>query len=211
MCSFETIRNSVGSSSARVAACPNLGCDDPNMGCLSVAGPKDAGPSSREGHVNLLEQRGFLAPTYEMIGSYEFRKGCGGAAIAKAEGARSGHSPVGSETARAANAWVVIGVIGRDRGTLYCTLLILAPNGSSGRQTPQVEPTAMERLTWGFGDGSALPVIDAGFGRIGTKASTSDTRRPWATMKLGGRAAGTRVVKWLSTRGYGGLKMSAHP
>ena len=54
MCSFETIRNSVGSSSARVAACPNLGCDDPNMGCLSVAGPKAAGPSSREGHVNLL-------------------------------------------------------------------------------------------------------------------------------------------------------------
>src|SRR5712692_8101584 len=28
-------------------------------------------------------------------------------------------------------------------------------------------PTAMERLIWGFGDGSTLPVIETGFGRMG--------------------------------------------
>ena len=28
-------------------------------------------------------------------------------------------------------------------------------------------PTAMERLIWGFGDGSTLPVVDSGFGKIG--------------------------------------------
>ena len=28
-------------------------------------------------------------------------------------------------------------------------------------------PTAMERLIWGFGDGSTLPVINANIGKIG--------------------------------------------
>ena len=89
-----------------------------------------------------VRTKGFLAPTYEMIGSYEFRKGCGGAPIAKAEGAIDVPGPATvrlGEAARAANAWVVIGVIGRDRGTLYCTLLHPpdpGPDGSSRRTNP---------------------------------------------------------------------------
>jgi nitrilase len=71
------------------------------------------------------------------------------------------------EAARAHGAWLVIGVIERDGGTLYCTALFFAPDGSLAGKHRKLMPTAMERLIWGFGDGSTLPVIDTGFGRIG--------------------------------------------
>jgi nitrilase len=71
------------------------------------------------------------------------------------------------EAARARNAWVVIGVIERDRGTLYCTALFFAPDGRLAGKHRKLMPTAMERLIWGFGDGSTLPVIETGFGKIG--------------------------------------------
>ena len=63
--------------------------------------------------------------------------------------------------------WLVIGVIERGGGTLYCTVLFFAPDGSLAGKHRKLMPTAMERLIWGFGDGSTLPVIDTGFGRIG--------------------------------------------
>jgi nitrilase len=71
------------------------------------------------------------------------------------------------EAARAAGSWVVIGVIERAGGTLYCTTLFLAPDGRLAGKHRKLMPTAMERLIWGFGDGSTLPVIDAPFGKIG--------------------------------------------
>jgi nitrilase len=71
------------------------------------------------------------------------------------------------EAARAAGLWVVIGVIERDGGTLYCTALFFAPDGTLAGKHRKLMPTAMERLIWGFGDGTTLPVIDTGFGRLG--------------------------------------------
>jgi len=71
------------------------------------------------------------------------------------------------EAARAHAAWLVMGVIERDGGTLYCTALFFAPDGSLAGKHRKLMPTAMERLIWGFGDGSTLPVIDTGFARIG--------------------------------------------
>ncbi len=71
------------------------------------------------------------------------------------------------EAARAQAAWVVIGVIERDAGTLYCTALFFAPDGSLAGKHRKLMPTAMERLIWGFGDGSTLTVLETGFGRIG--------------------------------------------
>ncbi len=71
------------------------------------------------------------------------------------------------EIARSAGVVLVIGVIERDRGTLYCTVLFLGPDGDLLGKHRKVMPTAMERLIWGFGDGSTLPVIDTGVGRVG--------------------------------------------
>ena len=63
--------------------------------------------------------------------------------------------------------WLAIGVIERDGGTLYCTVLFFAPDGTLAGKHRKLMPTAMERLIWGFGDGSTLPVIESGFGKIG--------------------------------------------
>jgi nitrilase len=71
------------------------------------------------------------------------------------------------EAARTHGVWLVIGVIERDAGTLYCTALFLAPDGSLAGKHRKLMPTAMERLIWGFGDGSTLPVFETGFGKIG--------------------------------------------
>src|SRR5712671_3371372 len=71
------------------------------------------------------------------------------------------------EIARSYGAWMVIGVIERDGGTLYCTALFIAPDGTLAGKHRKLMPTAMERLIWGFGDGSTLPVIETGFGRAG--------------------------------------------
>jgi nitrilase len=72
-----------------------------------------------------------------------------------------------AETVRAHGIWLVMGVIERDGGTLYCTALFFAPDGTLAGKHRKVMPTAMERLIWGFGDGSTLPVIDTGLGKIG--------------------------------------------
>jgi nitrilase len=69
--------------------------------------------------------------------------------------------------AREAAAWVVIGAIERDAGTLYCTALYFSPEGRLAGKHRKLMPTAMERLIWGFGDGSTLPVMETGFGKIG--------------------------------------------
>jgi len=63
---------------------------------------------------------------------------------------------------------LVIGVIERDGGTLYCTTLTFGPDGSYLGKHRKLMPTAMERLVWGFGDGSTLPVFDTEIGVIGS-------------------------------------------
>ena len=46
-------------------------------------------------------------------------------------------------------------------------MLFFAPDGSCSGKHRKVMPTAMERLVWGFGDGSTMPVLDTPLGRIG--------------------------------------------
>jgi nitrilase len=61
---------------------------------------------------------------------------------------------------------LVIGVVERDVGTLYCTVLFFSPAGYLGKHR-KLMPTAAERIVWGFGDGSTMPVFDTPLGRIG--------------------------------------------
>ncbi len=63
--------------------------------------------------------------------------------------------------------YLVIGVIERDGGTLYCTVLFFAPDATLLGKHRKLMPTAMERLIWGFGDGSTMPVFDTPLGKLG--------------------------------------------
>ena len=62
---------------------------------------------------------------------------------------------------------LVVGVIERDGGTLYCTALFFAPDGSLTAKHRKLMPTALERLVWGFGDGSTLPAPETDIGTLG--------------------------------------------
>ncbi|WP_353182873.1 carbon-nitrogen hydrolase family protein [Bosea sp. (in: a-proteobacteria)] len=63
--------------------------------------------------------------------------------------------------------FTVIGCIERDGGTLYCTALFFdGAKGLIGKHR-KLMPTAAERLIWGFGDGSTMPVYETALGRVG--------------------------------------------
>jgi nitrilase len=72
------------------------------------------------------------------------------------------------EAASAQGCYVVIGVIEREGGTLYCTALFFGPDGKLLGKHRKLMPTALERMIWGFGDGSTLTVVDSPYGRIGS-------------------------------------------
>ena len=63
---------------------------------------------------------------------------------------------------------LVIGVVERDGGTLYCTALTFGPDGSMLGKHRKLMPTAMERVIWGSGDGSTMPVVTTRLGKIGS-------------------------------------------
>ena len=73
------------------------------------------------------------------------------------------------EAARAASAYVAIGINERDEhgSTLYNTVLYFAPDGSILGKHRKLMPTGGERLVWGYGDGSTLSVFETPFGRLG--------------------------------------------
>ena len=66
-----------------------------------------------------------------------------------------------------AGLFVVIGCIERDFGTLYCTVLFFDGKRGLIDKHRKLMPTAGERLIWGFGDGSTMPVMETSLGRIG--------------------------------------------
>lgn len=73
-----------------------------------------------------------------------------------------------SEAIKESGIHVVVGVIEKDMGTLYCSTLIFTPDGKLAGKHRKLMPTAAERLVWGFGDGSTLPVVDSEIGKIGS-------------------------------------------
>lgn len=79
----------------------------------------------------------------------------------------------GVETARIGemasdhNVFIVVGVIERDGGTLYCTALYFGPDGCLLDKHRKLMPTALERVVWGFGDGSTLAAPKTDIGVLG--------------------------------------------
>lgn len=69
--------------------------------------------------------------------------------------------------ARTHGLHLVVGAIERDGGTLYCTALFFGPDGALLGKHRKLMPTALERVVWGSGDGSTLPVVATPLGRIG--------------------------------------------
>ena len=71
------------------------------------------------------------------------------------------------DIARESSTHLIIGVIERDGGTLYCTAVFFAPDGDYLGKHRKLMPTASERLVWGQGDGSTMPVFETPIGKLG--------------------------------------------
>ncbi len=73
--------------------------------------------------------------------------------------------------AKRARVYVVMGLNERDAafsgGTLYNTLLYIAPDGAILGLHRKLVPTHAERIVWGQGDGSTLAVFETALGRLG--------------------------------------------
>ena len=63
---------------------------------------------------------------------------------------------------------IVMGVIERDGGTPYCCSLIFVPGRGLVAKHHKLMPTGSERLIWGIGDGSTIPLVDTVTGRLGS-------------------------------------------
>ncbi|KAN0100542.1 nitrilase [Tylopilus felleus] len=69
--------------------------------------------------------------------------------------------------------FVVMGVVEREGGTLYCTVIFVDPvEGLVGKHRKLV-PTATERSIWGMGDGTTVPVLEKTFSTSGTEVVTT--------------------------------------
>ena len=62
---------------------------------------------------------------------------------------------------------LVSGLIERAGGTLYCSVVFVAPDGRLQGKHRKLMPTASERLVWGCGDGSTMPTVKTDFGILG--------------------------------------------
>ncbi len=69
--------------------------------------------------------------------------------------------------ARKNGVYLVMGVVEREGGTLYCCVLFFAPDGNFLGKHRKIMPTGSERLVWGFGDGSTMPVFETPLGKLG--------------------------------------------
>lgn len=76
-----------------------------------------------------------------------------------------------AKAAKESSIFLSIGVIERDGvadgETLYCSMLYFSPDGGLIGIHRKLKPTGSERLIWGEGDGSTMPVFSTEFGKIG--------------------------------------------
>ncbi len=63
-------------------------------------------------------------------------------------------------------AYLAIGVIEKEAGSLYCSLFYFSPDGALLARHRKLKPTASERLIWAEGDGSTLSYINTPYGVV---------------------------------------------
>jgi len=100
------------------------------------------------------------------------------------------------DAAREHAVYLVIGVIEREGGTLYCTVLFFDPDGRLMGKHRKLMPTAMERLVWGMGDGSTLPVFDTPIGKLGAVICWEITCRSCAPRCMARAFSSTARPRW---------------
>jgi len=73
------------------------------------------------------------------------------------------------EMARSLKSDLAVGIVEKEvqSGTLYCSLIYFGADGKYLGKHRKLKPTGAERLIWGEGDGSTMPVFDSGFGVYG--------------------------------------------
>lgn len=69
--------------------------------------------------------------------------------------------------------FLVVGVIERDGGTLYCSVVFIDPGKGYVGKHRKLAPTAMERIIWGQGDASTLTVVQKTFGDVETRVTAA--------------------------------------
>lgn len=72
-----------------------------------------------------------------------------------------------AELSSRTGASLVVGVIERDGSTLYCTAVFIDPLRGLVAKHRKLMPTGTERLIWGKGDGSMLPIVETAAGKVG--------------------------------------------
>jgi nitrilase len=77
------------------------------------------------------------------------------------------HADALGAVAREHGLWLTVGVNERERGTIYNSLLLFAPDGRLALHHRKLVPTNHERLVWGQGDGRGLETVDIGEARVG--------------------------------------------
>jgi len=111
--------------------------------------------------------------------------------------------------ARAAGAYVVMGIHELGGGTLYCSLLYFGPDGALLGVHRKLMPTYQERMLWGQGDGGGLIVLDTPLGRLGGLCCWEHWM-PLARQALHERGETLHVAAWpsvhemhqVASRGY---------
>ncbi|TMS38202.1 hypothetical protein L596_004976 [Steinernema carpocapsae] len=133
------------------------------------------------------------------------------------------------EVAKRHGIHMVVGVVEKDGSTLYCSTFFYGPDGRKLGKHRKLMPTALERVVWGFGDGSTMPVIETQVGKIGSAicwenymplyrttlyskgieiylAPTVDDRDSWLplmqTIAIEGRCFVVSTCQFLTTEGF---------
>ena len=80
------------------------------------------------------------------------------------------------QIAKENDVFMVVGVIERDQSTLYCTAVFVDPKEGYLAKHRKLVPTAMERVIWGQGDGTTLPVLSKTFENSSGQGPSVETK-----------------------------------